>query len=63
MVKTSSHRHYSVDTDPFVFGIPMEIGQYDHDEGGEEGKKERTLYLLMTAVGICSDVHDDKPRG
>ena len=41
-MKTSSHRHYSVGTDPFVFGIPMEIGQYDYDKGGEEGKKERT---------------------
>ena len=60
-MKTSSHRHYSVGTDPFVFGIPMEIGQYDYyNKGGEEGKKEP---VLMTAVSICSDVHDDKPRG
>ena len=29
-----------------------------------EGKKERKKELvLMTAVSICSDVHDDKPRG
>ena len=46
-MKTSSHRHYSVGTDPFVFGIPMEIGQYDYDKGGAgrgRRKERKNLY-------------------